>query len=215
MSPRMWFKIISWVSLLGAVLGLSYFRFKKQKHSLSFILWVRDSLIKRFNLGRASAAVEWFDLHVVRPNPQAQRWIFIGLVFSFLYLALSGFFFALIFPRPLTGLFLMAHVGLGGVFAVCLAGVVILRARVYDLSQPEDPRAAQSGTLLLISRLLFWAFVISGLALVLTALFMMLPLFAQAGHVRIVETHRYCALVSVLSAGAFAVLNLDTPHGRA
>ncbi len=213
MSPRMWFKLISWVSLLGAVLGLSYFRFKKQKHSLSFILWVRDSLKNRFKLGRASAA-GWFDLHVVRPNPQAQRWIFIGLVFSFLYLALSGFFFALIFPRPLTGIFLMAHVGLGGVFAVCLAGVVLLRARIYDFSQTDDPRAAQSGTLLLISRLLFWIFVISGLALVLTALFMMLPLFVQAGHVRIVETHRYCALTSVVSALAFAVLNLDTPHGR-
>lgn len=210
----MWFKIISWVSLLGTALGLSYFRFKKHKDSPSFAVWMRDSLQIKIKEQRTSAAADWFDLHLVRPNPLPQRWIFIGLVFSFLYLALSGFFFALFFPRPLHGIFLMAHVGLGGVFAVCLVGVVIFRARIYDFSQMDDPRGSQSGAMLLTSRILFWVFVISGLTLVLTALFMMLPLFAQPGHVKIVYTHRYSALTAVLSALAFAVLNLDIPHGR-
>ena len=42
---------------------------------------------------------------------------------------------------------------------------------------------------------------------------MMLPLFAQPGHVLIVELHRYSALAAVLSALAFAVLNLASPGG--
>ncbi len=210
----MWFRIISWVSLLAAVLGLSYYRFKKQKEFQSFAMWMRVSLGKMIKERRTAGAADWYDLHLVRPNPLSQRWIFIGLVLSFLYLALSGFFFALFFPRPLLGIFLMAHVGLGGVFAVCLAGVVFFRARVYDFSQTDDPRGSQAGSMLLFSRLLFWIFVGSGLALVLTALFMMLPLLAQPGHIKIVDVHRYSALTAVLSALTFAVFNLDTPHGR-
>ena len=210
----MWFKIISCVSLLGAVSGLSYFRFKKQKESASFAVWMKNSLQNIIKDRGTSAASDWVDLHLVSPNPLPQRWIFIGLVFSFLYLALSGFFFALFISRPLHGTFLMAHVGLGGLFAICLTGVVIFRARVYDFSQTDDPRGSQSGVMLLISRLLFWIFVISGLALILTALFMMLPLFPQPGHIKIVDAHRYSALISVLSALAFAVFNLDTPYGR-
>jgi hypothetical protein len=49
---------------------------------------------------------------------------------------------------------------------------------------------------------------------IVTALFMMLPWFAQPGHAGLLGLHRYCALLSVLSALAFAILNLDTPGGQ-
>jgi hypothetical protein len=149
----------------------------------------------------------------VRPNPPRQRWIFLGLVLSFLYLALSGFVFALFFTGPLCGIFLMAHVSLGGLFAVCLALATLLRARVYDFGDATDPRGAQSGRLLLYTRLLFWIFAASGLLVIVSALFMMLPWFAQPAHAGLLDLHRYCALICVLTALAFAVLNLDTPGG--
>ena len=51
--------------------------------------------------------------------------------------------------------------------------------------------------------LLHWVFVIAGLALILTALFSMLPYFSFRTQVGLVETHRWSALASVLSAMAF------------
>jgi cytochrome b subunit of formate dehydrogenase len=84
---------------------------------------------------------------------------------------------------------------------------------VYDFGDESHPRGAQDGRLLFVTRLLFWVFAGSGLLLIVTALLMMLPWLAQPGHVRILDLHRYSALISVLSASAFAVLNLDTPGG--
>ena len=135
------------------------------------------------------------------------------MLLSFVYLALSGFVFAMFFSGPLRGIFLMAHVSLGGLFAVCLVLVVFIRARVYDLGLMTDPRGAQTGHLFLASRLLFWVFAGSGLILMLSALFMMQPWFGQPGHAMILHLHRYGALVAVLSASAFAVLNLESPGG--
>jgi cytochrome b subunit of formate dehydrogenase len=91
--------------------------------------------------------------------------------------------------------------------------VAFIRARVYDFGMGSDPREAQTGRPLFVSRLLFWVFVCSGLFLTLTALLMMLPWLAQPGHARILDLHRYSSLIAVLSASAFAVFNLDTPGG--
>jgi cytochrome b subunit of formate dehydrogenase len=213
MSAAMAFRIITLAALPAAALGLAYIRYKKSASSESFLTWWPTRLTAMIKQWRGQGLRDWNQQHLVRPNPPRQRWIFLGLVLSFLYLALSGFVFALFFTGPLRGIFLMAHVSLGGLFAVCLALAVVIRARVYDFGDESHPRGAQDGRLLFVTRLLFWVFAGSGLLLIVTALLMMLPWLAQPGHVRILDLHRYSALISVLSASAFAVLNLDTPGG--
>ncbi len=213
MTASVLFRIVTLVTLPSAAAGLAYFRFRKSGAAEPFPAWLRGRLTSLVKERRGKGLHDWHEQHLVRPNPPRQRWIFLGVLLSFLYLALSGFVFAVFFSGPLRGIFLMAHVSLGGLFAVCLALVVFIRARVYDFGTEADPRGAQTGRLLFVSRLLFWVFVSSGLLLTLTALLMMLPWFAQPGHAGILDLHRYSALIAVLSASAFAVLNLDTRGG--
>ncbi len=208
------FRIITFATLPAAALVLAYFRYQRSASTKPFPAWCRDRFGSLVRERRGQGLRDWHVAHLVRPNPPRQRWIFLALVLSFGYLALSGFIFALFFTRPLRGIFLMAHVSLGGLFAVCLALAALIRARTYDFSDESDPRGAQSGHQLFVSRLLFWTFTGSGLLLIVTALLMMLPWFAQPGHGQILGLHRYSALLSVLSALAFAVHNLDTPGGR-
>jgi len=213
MSSAALFRIVALVTLPAAAASLAYFRFRQSGAKEPFPAWMRGRLTGLLKERRGQGLRDWHAQHLVRPNPPKQRWIFLGLILSFLYLALSGFVFAVFFSGPLRGIFLMAHVSLGGLFAVCLALVAFIRARLYDFGLEKDPRGAQTGWLLFVSRLLFWAFVCSGLLLTLTALLMMLPWLAQPGHAWILGLHRYSALIAVLSASAFAVLNLDTPGG--
>ena len=208
------FRIVSLVSFAAAAFGLSFVRFKASGTPLPFFAWISGTARQWLKRHRLSGPREWFHEHLIRPNPPRRRWIFVGLLASFLYLAASGFVYALFCSRPLTGIFLMAHVGLGGLFAVCLVLVVMIRAGTYAFSasegavpEPQDPPPP------LVSRLLFWTFTGSGLLLISTALLMMLPLFAQPGHALVVELHRYSALAAVLSALAFAILNLAPPDG--
>jgi hypothetical protein len=51
--------------------------------------------------------------------------------------------------------------------------------------------------------LLFWLFIVSGLFLAATALFSMLPYFSLKTQVGLVETHRYSALLALLTAIVF------------
>lgn len=51
--------------------------------------------------------------------------------------------------------------------------------------------------------LLYWVFVIAGLAVVWTALFSMLSYFSFRTQIVLVETHRWSALAATLSAMAF------------
>jgi cytochrome b subunit of formate dehydrogenase len=214
MNTSTMFRIVTLVTLPSAAAGLAYFRYWKSRAAEPFPAWLRGRLTSLVKERRGQGLRDWHEQHLVRPNSPRQRWIFLGMLLSFLYLALSGLVFAVFFSGPLRGIFLMAHVSLGGLFAVCLDLVIFIRARVYDFGVEIDPRGAQTGRLLFVSRLLFWVFAGSGLLLTLTALLMMLPWFAQPGHALILDLHRYSALVAVLSASAFAVLNLDTPGGK-
>ncbi len=137
------------------------------------------------------------DLCVTPYSPQ-EKWIHIGLSLSFLYLALSGFFFAAILIRSLTGLLLVLHMILGGIFGLGLALTVLLRAKEYPVAENwPDPHEHRWETIC------FWIFAVSGFVLVLTALLMMLPLWDLIGHLNTVMVHRLAALSALLSAIAF------------
>jgi len=216
----MLFRIVSAVSLLCLAGRLTYLRFRHdtvlagaQTGSLSWAAYFRW-------LGRGFAALfqpagwQWLRATyayccTVYPPPLL-KWVFVGLSASFIYLAASGFAFALFSSRGLFGIPLLFHVVAGGVFAVSLAADIIVRAKVYgSIIEVFTSGGRPMGYLLgLFSRqlrqsVLYWVFVISGLALVITALFSMLPYFSFRTQVGLVETHRWSALAAALAAMAF------------
>ena len=203
------FGIISIVCFAGLVFALSYHRFGASPEERYFS-WLRGRLpamIKTPWIERSKKAYrEWF----IPRYPSSQRWIYIGLAASYGYLVLSGMIFALIGVR-LFGSFLLLHVALGGLFAVCLCLAVLSRARFYtwdrtDLAPANLGTAAGKRKIWQIA--LFWIFVTSGLVLVVTALFQMLPSFSLRAQRIILAVHRYAALEIFLAGIAFLYFSL-------
>jgi hypothetical protein len=216
----MFFRIVTAVSLLGLLARLAYLRFVRHlvtsgrtpKRSLpaAFFSWLgeRTSGIFRFSASWSSLLSvfkKWLGFYA---SPW-MRWTVAGLALSFLYLAASGFGFAVFTSRGLFGLPLLLHVLAGGVFAACLAVLVLVRARDHTSLQEKDtlPEFAGSPSPLaspgrFISSL-FWLFVVAGLFLIATALLSMLPYFTYKGQLELVQIHRYSALIGLLAAILF------------
>lgn len=131
--------------------------------------------------------------------PGWRSWVFFGLIFSFLFLAVFGFLFALFVPRGLFGLPLLLHVAAGSIFAVCLPMVVVWRARDYTLDVPQP----------LFLKIMFWTFVVSGVCLIFTALSSMLSFLTLQIQVGMIRWHRLFALVSLASVSAFLYYSLN------
>ncbi|MFQ6037788.1 MAG: hypothetical protein ACE5LV_04140 [Candidatus Aminicenantales bacterium] len=212
----MTFAIITAASVLFLAAGLSYRRFaltlrgsKKMPLVLrlgeyfSWVVFRTVRMLQSIGHGRVGALYrEWF---VLRYPPRLQ-WLFILLAVSYGYCAGSGFLFAFIGTSGLHGVFLLVHVGLGGIFAGCMCAAVVLRARFYvwNVEAFSGPSAGvhlktEQGLRVLLSVASFWALVASALVLVLAALGMMLPVFSLKGQLVVFAVHRYAALVSVLS----------------
>ena len=158
----------------------------------------------------------WIVLH----HPGRERWIIICLGMSFCFLAASGFLFSLLSSQRLSGSILLLHVTVGGLFAICLSLATIMRARHYRLdaeNMRRDKNAQISegkGTFQISwQTIFFWIFVASGLCLIITALTLMLPYFTVNSQLDMFEIHRYSALVSLLSAIAFAYFSLLDARG--
>jgi hypothetical protein len=111
----------------------------------------------------------------------------------------------------LYGLALLLHVVLGALFALCLCLAVLLRARFYTWNQGDFAAAnlnTNEGGRKLWQVVLFWIFVASGLVLVVTALFQMLPQFSLRTQLIVFEVHRYAALEILLAGIAFLYFSL-------
>jgi hypothetical protein len=190
--------------VLGLLLILSYHRFLNSPEK-DYLPWLinRVSLFFKTSLVERSKKLyhDWF----IQRYPVRQRWIFVGLALSLCYLVASGFVFALIGIR-LFGLFILMHVVLGALFAVCLCLAVVLRARFYTWNEEDLAPAnlkTKAGKRKMWQVFLFWIFMASGLVLVVTALFQMLPQFSLRTQLTIFEVHRYAALEILLAAIAF------------
>lgn len=177
----------------------------------SYIPWLFSRLYAFLKTAGIKGWRERYQQWVVRHHPGRERLVIICLGLSFCFQAASGFPFALLSAQRLYGIFLLLHVTLGGVFALCLPLALISRARHYsfDTEYPEHPRAAstpggKSTSSRLWLKIFFWLFVASGLCLILTALTLMLPYFTLVAQLDLFEIHRYSALVSLLSAITFA-----------
>lgn len=223
------FRIIAVLSIVGLAGRLAYLRFREatilggaQAGSFSwtaYFQWVRRNITSVFRSSGERSLRALYDYLLSFHVTPLMKTVFAGLVWSFIFLALSGIGFALFSPRGLFGIFLLLHVVAGGIFAVCLAADVILRAKEYHLAL--EILALRRRSLLsflegstppLHRPLLFWGFVLAGLALIVTALFSMLSYFNFNAQVVLVEIHRWGALAAVLAAMAFLDTVLPRPQ---
>lgn len=198
------FLIASLFCLLVVFFLLFYHRFRLVPEGRYFS-WLRRRmaiLVKTFSIRRSKEIYRsWFILKY----PASQRWIYVGLAISYGYLSLSGFIFAFIGVR-LFGVFLLLHVVLGSLFAICLCLAVILRARYYVWREADgaaENLKTREGKRKLWQVMLFWIFAASGLSLVVTALGQMLPFFSLRAQLVIFNLHRYAALAILLAGIAY------------
>ena len=228
----MLFAILTVVTLAGVAFQRSHIRFSayagpetrtvaNRIRKPGYFQWLalRYGQISRPNIFRKLWA--WFEDWTSRYYPGWMKWIFAAVAASFLYLAASGFFFAVFVPRGMFGFPLVAHVSLGGVFAVGLAFIVVWRARDYAFDKKEEdilgcfacpwfknlPRA-------FVVKVLFWTNALAGLLIIVSALFSMLPVLPAAAQMPLLDLHRYSALVSALIMIVFADARLIPAKNR-
>jgi hypothetical protein len=222
----MLFTIVTVLVLGGAFLGLALHRFwTTREEARSTILYAE--IMKKYSawlalrtiqMSRKASPRAWWGTLKALPLWRAaplEKCLYIGLYGSFLYLAASGFFFAIFVPRGLFGYPLVGHVMAGGLFAVCLVVVVLFKGRDF-ISVPKpahlsltllDPRK-MGITPARVRLWAFWLFVLAGFLLTLSALLPMMPLLRTSGQRFMFEFHRYSALASALAAMVFAGLEL-------
>jgi hypothetical protein len=222
----MLFTIVTMLVLGTTFLGIAFHRFwTSREEAKSTILYAE--IVKKFfawmalrtlQMSRQASPQAWWAYVKGLPlwrKPVLEKWLDIGFYGSFLYLAASGFFFAIFIPRGLFGYPLVGHVVAGGLFAVCLTIIVLFRGRHF-ISVPNP--ASLSPALLDIRKMgitparmklwAFWLFAAAGFLLTLSALVPMLPLLRTGGQRFVFELHRYSALISTVAATVFVGLEI-------
>jgi len=222
----MLFTIISVLALAGTFLGLSLHRFWTTREEArsniiyaevfkKYLAWLSLRTIK---MSRKASPRAWWEHLKALPLwrlPDLEKWLYVVFYGSFLYLAASGFFFAVFIPRGLFGYPLIGHVTAGGLFAGCLTLIVVFKGRNF-ISVPKpaslslallDPRK-MGITAARVKIAAFWLFAAAGFLLTLSALLPMMPLLRTAGQNLMFEFHRYSALLAVMAAMVFVGLEL-------
>lgn len=220
----MGFAIISVLALLGVALRLTVLHYQASlapagdgpapKFSWdAYGKWLGRRSKEIFGAETGRKTVEAFESFTGKFYPGWMKWVFAGFVLCFLYLAASGFFYALFIPRGMFGLPLIAHVVLGGLYAVVLAFLLPWRARDYRFDKNEEAVLEQFACPIFknlsrsfVRKILFWIFAVGGLLIIVTALLSMLPILPADAQKPLLVFHKYGALVAVLAAIIFADL---------
>jgi hypothetical protein len=219
------FIIVTVLAVLATFFGLTFSRFlagapAAGSHDVPSLFreysgWMGESTRAFFKPGLAVRALGLYKSWVGANYPGWRQWVFAVFVASFTFCAASGFFFAVFVPRGMFGIPLLCHVMAGGLFAVCLAAVLLLRAGAYrpDAADSGDGKRCPCPFLrnIPLKHLLtglFWSFAAAGLVLIVTALFSMLPYLHFGTQFPLLEAHRYSALAALLAAMAFVDLGL-------
>jgi hypothetical protein len=226
------FAIVTILVLLVAGLSLAFRRFRIYHPSTEgnilyaavardFTRWLFWAGLRSLRRPAPEGWAAWVKSFRVWKLPIFERWLLICLYGSFLYLAVSGLFFAIFIPRGLYGYPLVLHVFAGGIFAICLVLIAFLRARRFafnpgPLALPGDMESVRRFQIPWGPRdwakVFFWLFLASGLSLAASALLPMLPWFYYKAQVLLFGWHRWSALVSLVAAIAFADLELFAPR---
>jgi hypothetical protein len=213
------FRLIALVTILGVVGWLTYRRFRAAAATpgrtgfsrlADYFSWLGKSAARLVRPEGRKRLASDYRASVSQYPGQLSRWAFIGLSGSFAYLAASGFAFAVFSARGLFGIPLLIHVVAGGVFALSLTVFLLFRVKEHaavidsiEIKNSSLESVLKNPPRRLLSSVLFWIFVLAGLALTITALGSMLPYFSLETQVGLIEVHRYSALISVLAAVVF------------
>lgn len=225
----MLFIAITVLSVLGILFGLTFLRFRaipaagEERNAPSrlrnYAGWLGDGARALFDSGIPAKALALYKTWTVRCYPGWRQWVFVALATSFGICAASGFFFAVFVPRGMFGIPLLCHVTAGGLFAVSLAALLLLRAGAY---RPDDGPGAEKCDLCPVLKNvpttyvltgLFWAFTAAGLVLVVTALLSMLPYLHFGAQIPLLGAHRYGALAALIAAVVFFDLGILPRRG--
>ena len=203
---------------MALILGLSWYGYKglsleDREEKSGYFSWL-FSKKARFNPPKLwkKKGLEFYNRRFIKAYPVKQRWIFVCLAVSFMYLVLSGFIFALFFPGRIRGVPLMLHMIAGGVFGIALCTAAVLRARYHHFRGKNKP-SNQSEFDQFLVRISFWIFILSGFLLIISALSMMTPYFSLADQFQLFGLHRYSALAALLAAIAFIYFTPDDKRG--
>jgi hypothetical protein len=209
----MLFAILTVVTLAGVAFQRTHIHYDVQAAPGAkggYLGWLFAQIKKIASPGGVAKLWAWFEDFTSRYYPGWMKWIFAAVAASFLYLAASGFFFAVFVPRGMFGFPLVAHVSLGGVFAVGLAFIVLWRARDYAFDKKEEDILGcfacpwfKNLSRALVVKVLFWTNALAGLLIIVSALFSMLPVLPATAQIPLLELHRYSALVSALTLIVF------------
>lgn len=225
----MLFVAVTVLSVMGTLVGLAFLRFRAgtspaeegEAPSLfrGYAGWLVDGARALFDSGAPAKALALYRTWVLRRYAGWKQWVFVALATSSGFCAASGFFFAVFIPRGMFGIPLLCHVMAGGLFAVSLAALLLLRAGAY---RPDDGPGVEKCDLCPVLKNvpmtyvltgLFWAFAAAGFVLVLTALLSMLPYLHFRAQILLLEAHRYGALAALLSALVFFDLDILPRRG--
>jgi hypothetical protein len=195
------FSIVSSAFFILVAAFLIYFSYTKQrevdkespdkKQVLNFSSWLIKGFRSFFKTSLKDRIKKIDRKYLISERSITEKIIWGGLVLSFLYLFLSGFFFSLFSLRRMFGIPLLFHIVLGGLFAVLLCVCLFLSAKKFSFPSFS------------FENILFWIFMLSGLFLAGTSLCMMLPLFTYRTQLFLFELHRYSALAATLSSVFF------------
>jgi hypothetical protein len=227
----MLFAIISVLAVLGLLFRQSALRFRDSRTPAAAGLaprfgwnayggWLASrtkSALRKETVHKTWAA---FESWTSKYYPGWTKWLWAAFVLSFLYLAASGFFFAVFIARGIYGLPLVGHVVLGGLFALLLAGLLLGRARDYRFDKLEESTFERFSCPIFknvsktfVRKILFWVFAFFGLLIILTALLSMLPIFPADAQRTLILIHKYSALASLLAAIVFVDITfIPAPH---
>lgn len=225
----MLYVIVTILFLIGTLFALTFLRFRagapsvEEGDRLSLLReysgWLGDGVRALFEPGTRAKATGLYKSWVLRRYPGWRQWIFVALAASFALCAASGFFFAVFVPRGMFGLFLLGHVCAGGLFAVSLAALLLLRAGAYRPDAgPGTGTCDLCPVLKNVPRAyvltgLFWAFAAAGFILVVTALLSMLPYLHFGAQIPLLDAHKYGALAALLAAVVFCDLDILPRRG--
>lgn len=219
------FGITSFVLVVALSLRLTFGRYlgrlpeENRKVSVenfrAYVKWIAGWKLSFLKLERWDRALDYF-LAWGRKNYQGWTvWVFYALALCYVYLALSGMFFAWFVKRGLYGFPLLLHVAAGALFAISLTMVLFIKARDYLPEKVKLRAAAQENQQkggfwcpllkkslprIYLEALAFWVFVMAGFLLATSTLGSMLPYFNYPAQIFFFHVHRWSALASVLAA---------------
>lgn len=112
----------------------------------------------------------------------------------FVFLGAVGLY-ATFTGKPLSGMPLLGHVGVGGVFAVSLALLTVFRSHTFSFDSPEVTGHTRGpGSM---RKTFFWLFTALGLSLMLSSVLMMMPQFGTDAQVTLLSWHRWSAILAI------------------